>query len=203
MTEHEAEDWIIDRFGKSAHERLACFAASVTRENLRQNLISRSSIPSIWARHIVDSAQLIGLAPADGMWIDIGTGGGFPGMVIAILRPAPILLVEPRRQRATFLQSAASELGLPLAKVVQAKIGAVREAAASVISARAVASLDRLLHDSRSVTDRDTVFILPRGRSAEDELSTIRGSWRGVFHVEQSITDASAAIVVARNVRPS
>jgi 16S rRNA (guanine527-N7)-methyltransferase len=105
MTEAEARQWIVDRFGVAREAKLAAFVALLIAESQHQNLVSKSSIGEIWARHIVDSAQLLAFADSasDGLWIDIGTGAGLPGIVVAILRDAPVMMIEPRRKRVDFL----------------------------------------------------------------------------------------------------
>lgn len=109
MTEEEARAWLAGQLdvSRDAMERLDALRAAVIAENDRQNLVSAASIPEFWTRHIVDSAQLIGFAgpdaPMGGAWLDLGTGAGFPGMVIAILRKSPIMMVESRKLRVDFL----------------------------------------------------------------------------------------------------
>jgi 16S rRNA (guanine527-N7)-methyltransferase len=202
VTEDEAHQWIIDRFGVPRETRLQHLAALVIRETEHQNLVSRTSIDSFWCRHIVDSAQLLPLADASGHWLDIGTGAGFPGLVIACLRPAPITLCEPRKRRAAFLESALEALDLtPHARVADTKVESLTERAA-VISARAVASLPTLLAAAAKVSDRDTLWLLPKGRSAREEVAEARRTWHGSFHVERSVTQADSSIVVARGVAP-
>ncbi|HEX8389483.1 MAG TPA: RsmG family class I SAM-dependent methyltransferase, partial [Sphingomonas sp.] len=125
MTEEEARDWVADRFTPEQRARLDRFAAMVADENGRQNLVSPATLRTIWARHMVDSLQLIDLAPADGAWMDIGTGGGFPGLVVGIVRDTAVHLVEPRRRRAEFLSAAADELGLPHVAVHASKVESV------------------------------------------------------------------------------
>ena len=101
MTEDEARSWVRERFDVSRETLLAKFADLLVRENAHQNLISRSTIPAIWSRHIVDSAQLVEWAGDDAAgksWLDIGSGAGLPGIVLAILHDGPVLLVEPRKK---------------------------------------------------------------------------------------------------------
>ena len=98
MNEDQARDWAVERFGEDAAARIDWFLDRVVVENDQQNLISPSTIGTIWSRHAVDSAQLIPLADrADGQWIDIGTGGGFPGMIVAIAWPGRVALSNPAR----------------------------------------------------------------------------------------------------------
>lgn len=201
MTEDEARRWLADRFGVSRETLLARLVEEVRVEAAQQNLIAPSTLGAIWARHVVDSAQLLFLAGArGGDWLDIGTGAGFPGMVIACLRDAPITLCEPRRRRAEFLARIAARLGLSHVAVAACKaerLSGVRQ----IISARAVASLDILFTAAAGVSDRETRWVLPKGRSAREEVEAARKTWHGSFHVEQSITDPHSHIVVASGVR--
>lgn len=166
-----------------------------------QNLIARSTLDEVWDRHIVDSAQLVRFEPGVGSaWLDIGSGAGLPGLVIALLVDGPVTLVEPRRLRAEFLQSAAEKLGLATrVEVQQAKVERLA-GRFDVITARAVASLSRLLEISSHLSTKKTVWALPKGRSALTELAEARRAWQGVFHVEQSVTDEDSYIVVASGV---
>lgn len=198
MTEEEARSWVAERFDAQAAAKLERMAVMVAEETERQNLIAPSTVPSIWSRHMVDSLQLVDLAPADGAWVDIGTGGGFPGLAVAIVRDTALHLVEPRRKRATFLAEAAAALGLPHVTVHASKVETV-SIRAKTISARAVASVAALVEAARHVASRDTVWLLPRGRITPEELAGLPQHAR-VFHVEQSLTDPESQIVVLRGV---
>ena len=202
MTEDQARRWIIDRFGVSRETRLARLVEAVLQESTRQNLISPNTVGTIWERHVVDSAQLLFLAGGrSGEWLDIGTGAGFPGLVIACLRPEPITLCEPRKRRTDFLAATADLLGISEQVTVESckveRLSGVR----SIISARAVASLDVLFAAGAAVSDRGTLWLLPKGRSAREEVEAARKTWHGSFHVEQSITDPDSHIVIATDVR--
>ncbi len=207
MTEEEAQSWLRERgwWDSDAGERLRRFVALVLEEADRQNLISASSREHIWARHIVDSAQLLALAQEgvrEGLWVDLGTGAGFPGLVIACLREAPIRLIEVRPLRVAFLERVATELGLSHVEVNGAKVERVLlPAAAAVISARAYAPLDKLLAGAHHLSDENTVWLLPKGRKGEMELEIARRDWQAVFHVEQSLTDPDSVIVTAQAVK--
>ncbi len=204
MTEAEAKALLSNRFNVSreTYAALECFAELVIQEAHNQNLISAASIPQIWTRHILDSAQLVPLAPAEGMWIDLGAGAGFPGIVVALLRPQPTILVESRRKRIDFLQHVIATLGLRHASVFGGRVETMPTERAAVISARAFAPLAKTLAAAKRFAADDTVLILPKGQSAHEELEAIYDLWHGAFHVEQSISESQAAIIVARNVRP-
>lgn len=200
MTEDEARAWVATRFDAAANRRLDRLAAIVVAESERQNLISKSTLDQIWARHIVDSLQLVSYAP-EGVWLDVGTGAGFPGLAVAAVEPERVMiLAEPRRLRADYLRHAANELGLSNVSVVTAKVEAVREKA-SVISARAVSRIAALLGSATQCANDKTVWLLPKGRNADEEVAEARRTWHGVFHVEQSLTSPDSSIVIARGVR--
>jgi 16S rRNA (guanine527-N7)-methyltransferase len=181
--------------------RLDAYVALLLAENERQNLIGRSTVEEVWTRHIADSAQLIRFAPrTDSRWLDIGSGAGLPGVVIAILDPGPMTLVEPRRLRADFLVRAVAELGLAERVTVHAAKAETIEGRFDAITARAVASLDRLLAISQHLSTDKTIWLLPKGKSARFELDEARRTWQGHFRLEASRTDPDAQIVVATGV---
>ena len=201
MTEDEAQGWIRERYGVSRETRLAAFVELLRDEAARQNLVAPSTLEQIWSRHIVDSAQLLAHAPDDGVWLDIGSGAGLPGIVVALLRDAPVELVEPRKLRTDFLARAAAELGLADAAVHTAKIERTSGPAA-VISARAVAQLGDLFRIAAHRSTSSTVWVLPKGRNAQSEVAEARRKWHGSFHMEPSITAPDSLIVVAKGIRP-
>lgn len=181
-------------------ERLEAYANLLRGESQVQNLVAASTLDQLWERHILDSAQLVRFEPApDASWLDIGSGAGLPGVVIACLVDGPVTLVEPRRLRAEFLGRVVEVLGLHAA-VVSSKIERV-EGKFDVITARAVASLARLFQLSHHLSTRKTVWAFPKGRSAQSELAEAQRAWQGAFHVERSVTDAASWIVVATGVR--
>lgn len=184
-------------------ERLEAFAAYLIEENARQNLVSRASLADLWSRHILDSAQLVRFAPPQARrWLDLGSGAGFPGLIIPLFHPAHVTLVEARKLRADFLRRAALLLGVgDRVEVVAARIEALDARRCDVISARAFAPLGRLFALAERFSAPETVWILPKGRSAKSELDAARRSWQGDFRLEPSLTDAEAGIVVASRVR--
>ena len=202
MTEDDARARVLELVGPGGAAALEKMVGLVLVENRSQNLIAPASEGAIWARHVLDSVQLIGLV-ADGWktWLDIGTGGGFPGLALATVTAGQFTLVEPRKRRADFLTRAATSLGLSNVCVVAAKVESVAMAA-DVISARAVASLEKLLPAAQHCATTRTAWILPRGQIGDDELDRLRMNWKGMFHVEPSATDPRSAIVVATGVAP-
>lgn len=203
MTEEEARGWIATRWGTDSVAKLALYVDLIRTEARNQNLIAQSTMETIWSRHIVDSAQLVplaGTAGEDERWLDIGSGAGLPGVVAAILQPRQVILVEPRRKRTDFLSQVVTALSLD-AIVLTRKVASVDPLNAAVISARAVASLDDLFEQALSHCGAGTVWLLPKGQSAESELMIAKERWTGMFHVEQSLTAEASKVVVARKVK--
>ena len=166
-----------------------------------QNLIAPSTLGSIWERHILDSAQLVQFEPDEhASWLDIGSGAGLPGVVVALLVQGAVTLVEPRRLRIEFLRSVVSDLRLTnRVTVEQAKVERV-EGRFDVITARAVASLDGLLGISHHLSTNETVWVLPKGRNAQSELAQAQRNWHCDVRVEQSCTDPESEILVLTRV---
>jgi 16S rRNA (guanine527-N7)-methyltransferase len=207
MSKATARAWLVDVLGVSREtlDRLEAFAAAVIAENAHQNLVSATTIPEIWDRHILDSAQLIGMlgnVQLTHPWLDLGTGAGFPGVVVATLLDHPIILVESRRKRFEFLSAQCDALGLSHVRVHGGQLETLNSQTVSVISARAFAPLGKLITLAHRFAHEKTLWLLPKGRSAREELESVRTSWQGVFHVEPSLTDPEAAIIVASDVSP-
>lgn len=201
-TEAEARAWLatLPEWDDSADARVDALARLLAEENTRQNLVSAASLGEVWRRHIADSAQLLPHVPreTDGVWLDLGTGAGFPGLVIAALRPElRVIMVESRARRIEWLVRACAELGLVNAQVEGRRLEQLDSFPARVISARAFAPLDRLVALSARFSTSDTLWLLPKGRSAGQELDMLRG-WTHTFHVEQSLTDPEAGVIVGR-----
>ncbi|MBA2935504.1 16S rRNA (guanine(527)-N(7))-methyltransferase RsmG [Sphingomonas sp. CGMCC 1.13654] len=180
--------------------QITTLKALVIAENERQNLVAASTIESFDERHIADSLQL-GRHIRDGSLLDIGSGGGFPGLVIACGLTTPVHLVEPRAKRAQFLRDAANALGLSNVVVHAEKVERVALPPVANITARAVANLSTLFTISHHLADEKTRWVLPKGRGAASELEEARRTWQGDFRLVPSVTDAEAAIVIAEGVR--
>lgn len=201
-TEFEAQGWLRDvlRIDDAAMAQLTQLVDLLLAENERQNLVARGTLAHVWQRHIVDSAQLLDVSRGtlpQGEWIDLGTGAGFPGLVISALQPERrIKLVDSRRLRTEWLQRAVDALELSNVEVILARVEDLPTSAHAVISARAFAPLDKLVTLSARFSTPDTLWLLPKGAGAQHELDVLPESWRHVFHVEQSLTDPGAGIIV-------
>ncbi len=204
MTEDEAQTWlqVACDVSRETLARFDQFRQMVIAENDQQNLISAGTIPTFWVRHIVDSAQLLLSAPpVDGAWLDLGSGAGFPGMIIGLMREAPITLVESRRKRAAFLADSATMLGLSHVNVVHQRLEVMPTQRFDVITARAFAPLLRLFDTASRFSTEKTVWLLPKGQGAREELESVGETWQGSFHVKQSVSDPAASIIVASQVK--
>ncbi|WP_353229373.1 16S rRNA (guanine(527)-N(7))-methyltransferase RsmG [Novosphingobium sp.] len=205
--ETAARAWLIDVLGvdPAAMARLEQLVALLVEENTRQNLVSAASLDHVWQRHIVDSAQLLTVSrgtfavPNDGAWLDLGSGAGFPGLVIAALQPQrAVTLVESRRLRTDWLVRATAAIGLDRVAVVASRIEDMPTTRFAVICARAFAPLERLLELSARFSTPQTLWLLPKGAKARHELQELAPAWFHTFHVEQSLTDSSAGILVGQ-----
>jgi len=181
-------------------ERLDAFAALLREESLRHNLVSKASLDQLWLRHFADSAQLLPFAPSPAAtWLDLGSGAGFPGLVVAALHAGPVTLVEERRLRADFLHRAAETLAVRV-KILATRAERLPRRPFDVISARAFAPLPHLLDLGTAFSTTNSVWVLPKGRNAERELEALDPSWQGEFRLEPSVTDPEARIIVANGV---
>jgi len=204
-SESAARDYVAGLCDAEAMERLDRFVAALREENLRQNLVAKPTLETMWQRHIADSAQLLehvsrgtpGGKAETGVWMDLGTGAGLPGLIVAIMRPKrPVMLIESRRRRIEWLEDMRTVLALPKCTIAGSRLELVETVPASIISARAFAPLPKLIDLSARFSTGDTIFVLPKGRSAAQELQTLPKKVRKLFHVEQSLTDPDAGIIV-------
>lgn len=207
-TEAEARRWIARELGVSRETTCALerFAALLIEENYCQNLVSRETLQTFWVRHMLDSAQLAAFDPDPASaWLDLGSGPGLPGLVLAMLRPGPVTLIEARRLRVAFLERAVAQLALTNVCIVGSRVEKVQAKPFAAISARAFAPLPKLLDLAHRFSTERTRWILPKGRSAARELAEARVTWQGDFRIEPSLTDDDAGIVIAEHVsrRPS
>lgn len=202
MTEEEARDEAARLAGAEAIGRIERFTVLLIAEAKVQNLVSQASLRNIWSRHILDSLQLISFSRShDRRWGDIGSGAGFPGLIIAMLGRFDVVLIEPRRRRAQFLAVCIERLALKDASIEVRSTQDVRAAPFDIISARAVAATADLLAMSIHLAKPSTRFIFPKGAGAAADVETARRDWHGMFHVEQSRTSPTSGIVVIDQVR--
>jgi 16S rRNA (guanine527-N7)-methyltransferase len=199
-SEAEARAFCAARTDPAGVARLDRLAGLLVQENERQNLVSAASLGSLWQRHFADSLQLLDYVPREtSRWLDLGTGAGFPGLALASARPdAAFVLVESRKRRVDWLTRAAEALALDNCRIVGARVENVETFAAGAITARAFAPLGKLLRLSARFSTPSTFWLLPKGRSAAQELAEQPAAVRAMFHVEHSATDAGGGILVGQ-----
>lgn len=186
-------------------ERLERLVSLLTKWNSAINLVSRTSASEAWTRHILDSAQIYALAPATtSHWADLGSGGGFPGLVVAILaaelKPEMRLtLVESDQRKAEFLRQASRNLKLN-AQVVAERIESIAGLGADVVSARALAPLDALLGFAHLHLSPEGMSLFSKGATYLAEVEAAKRNWRFELLAMPSKTDAAAAILQVRDL---
>lgn len=172
------------------------------------NLVAPSTLPEVWSRHIADSAQLAGLAPNARLWLDLGSGGGFPGLVVAILKSGDpefrMHLVESNQKKCAFLSDVVRALKAPV-DIHAMRIEQFAEKAQSlrpdVVSARALAPLTRLLELAEPFLREETRGIFLKGRDTATEIATAEARWQFDCVCHPSLTADDARIVEIQNLR--
>ena len=170
------------------------------RWNNSVNLVAPSALPRVWHRHILDSAQLWPLAPRPSrLWLDVGSGGGLPGLVCALLARdfAPetrVALVESDRRKCAFLATCRRELALDV-DIHPARVETLAPLGADVISARAVAPLTTLFDQLAGQATPEATLLLPKGARHATEISEARAHWRFTAELHPSITEPAARIL--------
>ena len=202
MTEDEARAWLGARnVPRETFHRIEAFLNFLRQEAARQNLIAASTLDMIWSRHVVDSAQLLDHAGPWSSWLDLGSGAGFPGLIVALIGAGEVTLIESRAKRVTFLRDAAEIAGIAdRVTVIGGRVETAPRRCFDVISARAFAPLPKLLELAHPFAHKTTRWVLPKGKSAAEELEAARASWQGNFLLVPSITDSEASIIVADGV---
>lgn len=185
----------------SREARLQRYAELLTRWNPAINLVSPATLPDLWSRHIADSVQLAELAPSDGKWLDIGSGGGLPGLVVAICRPRlAVTLLDSDARKAAFLRTCVRELSLDNTRVVTARIEKHRPAAADHVSARALAPLPKLMaYVNQHLSPEGTAWLM-KGETWREEVDLVKKSWQFDLTVHPSQTHEGAAILQMTNI---
>ena len=184
---------------------LKVFKQLVRKWNPAINLVAKSSLPEVWERHIVDSTQIFPLVTEEpGLWLDIGSGGGFPGIVVAILAKGlgwstKFHLVESDNRKSVFLRTAARDLKLNV-EVSSDRIEAVERQNADILTARALKSLNELLIFTERHLAQGGTAIFPKGKKWQEEITLAQANWRFEVEPHQSITDADAKILVLREI---
>lgn len=197
-------DWLHTNVSRETIEDLQRFVHLIAKWNPSINLVSKSSLTDIWERHIWDAVQIIDFVGYSTEWADLGSGGGFPGIVLATLAKHShpemrVTLVESDQRKSTFLRTAIRELSLN-ATVLAERIEAVESLNASRVSARALADLDQLLGYGYQHVADGGICIFPKGQSWEKEISDAKRNWSFSFEAHKSKTSPNSAILTIKDI---
>lgn len=180
-------------------ERLDQFAELLRKWNPRINLVSRASLEELWTRHIIDSVQVFRCVTPQGHWVDMGSGGGFPGVIIAILAAdetpdLSVTMIESDQRKSAFLRTALRECGAK-GTVISQRIEAAEPQQADILSARALADLDALLGFAERHLKKTGVALFPKGISWGKECEQARARWNFQAEPITSMTEPDAVIL--------
>jgi len=199
----EAEFLAARNVSRETLQQLRAYDALLRRWNGAINLVSKSTLDAVWSRHFLDSAQLFALASEGAqIWVDLGSGGGFPGMIAAILsadagRKTQFTLVESDVRKAAFLATVSRDLGLGV-RVLSERVEALAPLRADILSARALAPLDKLIEYAKRHLAPDGVALFPKGASHADELKQALDGHHFSYLTAKSLTDPDAVIYQIR-----
>lgn len=202
MSHEKHNSLSVEVVSRETLERLERYAALLVRWNSTINLISRKDISQLWDRHILDALQLLPLLPDTlGSAIDLGSGGGLPGLVLAIATDRHFHLVESDQRKAAFLREAARACAAPCT-IHAVRIESVKLPPAPLVTARALAPLNELLVLAAPFLLPTGVILAPKGRNAEAELTASQSRWHMQITRTPSRTDPSATILRITDLRP-
>lgn len=185
---------------------LSTYERMLVEWNEKFNLVAASTLPQIWTRHFLDSAQLINFIPATALTVaDMGAGAGFPGLVLAIMaqglnKPFHVHAIESTGKKADFLQAVVDELKLKVT-VRRERVEAVRDLKADVVTARALKALPELLKYANYLIHKDSICIFPKGQAIAEELTEARKYWTFEAETHPSRSDDSGSILVLKELR--
>jgi 16S rRNA (guanine527-N7)-methyltransferase len=185
-------------------DRLQAYVDLLQKWQRRINLVSAGTLPAVWQRHILDSGQLVRYLPANAADIvDLGSGAGLPGLILAIVADRPVHLIESDARKCAFLLEAARVTGAPV-KIHRSRAEGLTPWLADVLTARALAPLPRLLELGAGFIDRDrTVCLFLKGREAEQELTDSAKHWKMRAERFASLSDPSGSILRLSGVQRS
>jgi 16S rRNA (guanine527-N7)-methyltransferase len=190
---------------RETFDRLIAFEAIFRRWAARINLVAPSTLPDLWARHILDSAQLARISPTAVAWVDIGSGGGFPGAVMALLlkerQGASIDLVESNRKKAAFLQTSLAQFDAPArvhARRIEEAYDLVRKP--EIVTARALAPLTKLLALAEPWLKEGASGLFHKGREYPNEIRESADAWKYDLVEHKSLVDPDSVILEVSNL---
>ncbi|MDF1772925.1 MAG: 16S rRNA (guanine(527)-N(7))-methyltransferase RsmG [Pseudophaeobacter sp. bin_em_oilr2.035] len=185
-------------------DRLKIFEQVLLKWNPKINLVSRNSLDDLWTRHIIDSVQVFRCVSPPSHWVDMGSGGGLPGVIVAIMAAeespnTKVTLIESDQRKSAFLRTAARECGAKLT-VISKRIEQADPQNADVLSARALADLSLLLEFSERHLSPTGTALFPKGANWKKEVDNARQRWRFDFEPITSLTEPDAVVLKIEGV---
>ena len=190
---------------REAQEKLTIYETMLIEWNQKFNLIAPSTVEHIWSRHFLDSAQLMPILPQDQnqkVLFDLGSGAGFPGLVLSVMGVSNVNLVESTGKKADFLRAVAEKLELDVT-VHQCRIEDLKGSKADIITARALAPLGDLLSLAQNLVKKDSLLLFLKGQKVDVELTESRKYWMFDCIKTKSLSDPSGSILAIRNLKIS
>jgi 16S rRNA (guanine527-N7)-methyltransferase len=185
---------------KAAMDRLLCYAEMLRTWQARINLVSTSSLNDIWRRHMLDSAQLKKfIRPSDQTILDLGSGAGFPGLVLGIITGLPIHLVESNNKKCSFLREVARKTDTNVV-IHQDRIESLNAFSADIITSRALAPLENLIAYSAEFLAENSRCLFLKGAKGGQELTQARKKWNMIVTEAESLSDASGVIYLIEGI---
>lgn len=199
------ERQVEENVSRETFAKLKTYESLLVSWNKKVNLVAESTISHLWSRHFIDSMQLLNYAPVEMKWLDIGSGAGFPGLVLAVIAKekqpnAEFVLIEPSSKKRRFLGVVAKQIGIQV-KVLGMKCENVEPQRANIVTARAVAPLPKLLKMTVRHLAKNGTLIFPKGRNRELEIKAARSEWNFDLEEIPSVTDQKSAILIIRDAR--
>ncbi len=200
MTEEDAKDWLAARVSRETLERLKIYHGLLLKWQRTVNLVAPASLDYAWERHFVDSAQLFSMLPEGATrWLDLGSGGGFPGLVIVAMGAEnepniEVTLVESDIRKCGFLREVARAMGVRV-HILSRRIGDIPQQSADVISARALSGLSALIEHAKPHLTTNTRLLFPKGGAWREEVETLPAHWQMICDPVPSVTHPDAVIL--------
>ena len=202
MTEYLTAEQVGVQLGVSREtlERLKIYVELLLKWQRAINLIGPGTIADVWGRHVLDCGQLMPHIPKDkAPIVDIGSGAGLPGLILAIMGVPDITLVESDSRKCSFLREAA-RVTKTLVEIVESRVEHLENMAAGVITARALAPLTKLTELSQSVTTPNTIYLFLKGKDLKNELTHLKNNWTMKLEVHPSVTNPDGSILKMESV---
>ena len=197
MNNDDAKAWLGERVSRETLDRLEVYHALLLKWQRTINLVAPASLDEAWARHFVDSAQLFEHMPQGATrWLDLGSGGGFPGLVLAAMGAdtLTVTMVESDIRKCGFLREVARAMGVKV-NILSRRISEIPVQTADVISARALSGLDKLLDHAKPHLTANTRLLFPKGSAWREELETLPPRWQMICEPIPSLTHDDAVIL--------